>query len=146
MAPVVSRESRPPKKSYVKRKQRPTPPKSSIRLTSVPREKVGKFSPKVEEDGKSPSKKANAVSTVAPDDACDTSEDSDEITSTSPLSGEVKAAKKALDAAGFHATCFVGILKGPKGAARTMRKTPKKTVKRGVLDYHDALLSHCLGL
>ena len=61
MAPVVSREPRSPKRRYVKRKQPPTPPKINIRLTSVPREKVGnKITPK-DEDEESPSKNSHAV-------------------------------------------------------------------------------------
>ncbi len=42
----------------------------------------------------------------------------------------------------------MGILNGPKSTSRTMSKTQKKTVKRGVLElnYHDALLSHGFGL
>ena len=88
MAPVVSRESRSPKKRYVKRKQPPTPPKINVRLTSVRTEKVGKVTPKDEEHEESPSKKSNAASTVVPEDAGDTSEDSEDITSTSPLSVE----------------------------------------------------------
>ena len=93
---VVSRESRSPKKRYVKRKQPPTPPKINVRLTSVPREKVGKVTPKDEENEESPSKKSNAASTVVPEDAGDTSEDSEDITSTSPLSVEVKAKRNLM--------------------------------------------------
>ncbi len=130
----------------MKRKQPLTPPKT-IRLTSVPREKAGRMTPKIEEDDEPPFKKSNAVSTVAPDPN-DSSEDFDDPTTPSPLSVEVKAAKEELDATGFVATCFVGTLDDAKGAARTMSKTQKKVVKQGVLDlnYHDALLSHCLGL
>ena len=64
------------------------------------------------------------------------------------MSVEIKTTKKELDAAGFCATCFVGILNGTKSTSRTMSKTQKKTVKRGVLElnYHDALLSHGFGL
>ena len=134
MAPVVSRESRSPKKRYVKRKQPPTPPKINIRLTSVPREKVGKITPK-DEDEESPSKKSHAVSTVVPADASEASEDSENVSSPSPLSVDVKTTKEELDAAGFHAACFVGILNDPKSTSRAMSKTPKKTVKRGVLEF-----------
>ena len=93
-------------------------------------------------------KRSNAVSTVAPDDVCDTSADLIMISPTSPMSVEVMATKEELDASGFHPTCFVGSLNDPKDTARTMRKAQKKVVTHGVLDlhYHAALLSHCLGL
>lgn len=144
MVRAVSRESRPPKKSYLKRRQPPTLPET-VRLISVPKGKVGRATPKVEEDRESPRQKSNAVSTVVPDDPFETSEGSHDISTLSPMGAEVKL--EDLEAS-LHATCFVGTLDNPKGRASTMCKTQKKVVKRGVfgLSYHDALLSHCLRL
>ena len=87
-------------------------------------------------------------STTAPDDYSSMSDSSDEGVTPSLMSVEIKEVKEELDASGFHAVCFVGILDDPKSAARTMSKTQKKTVMKGVLDlnHHDALFSHCMGL
>lgn len=140
---AADRESTLPKKNQVKRRRQPPTPPKRIRWVSRERNDVKEE----ERDPISPCKKSSAGSTIAPDDD-DSSEDSDDISTPSPVSVEIKSVKEELEASGFHAVCFVGILNDPKSAARTMSKTQKKVVMKGVLDsnHHDALFSHCLGL
>lgn len=96
MVLAVSRAPRPSKKSHGKRRQPPTLPKT-VRLISVPKGKVGRANPKVEEDRESRRQKSNVVSTVVPDDPFETSEDSHDISTLSPMGVEVKLAEEDLD-------------------------------------------------
>ena len=145
---AASRDSISPKRNHIKRKQPPTPPKK-VRLVSRERKgpKGARVYAKEEEDVVSPGRRSSMNSTDAPEGSS-SSDDSDGISTPSPLSVEIKEVKEDLDASGFHAVCFMGILDDPKGTARTMSKTQKKVVMKGVLDlnHHDSLFSHCFGL